>query len=62
MGWGRLAGNGDMKYPLVNLSDSFSSRDAYVGLGGLLSTSAFFSGENVGFFGGLDYQINTLPL
>ncbi len=62
MGWGRLAGNGDMKNPLVNLSDSFSSRDAYVGLGGLLSTSAFFSGEKVGFFGGLDYQMNTLPL
>jgi hypothetical protein len=62
MGWGRLAGNGDFKNPLVYLSDQFASREVNVGRGGTLSSDIFFSGEKAGFFGGLSYTAPSLPL
>ena len=62
MGWGRLAGKGDIKNPLTYLSDRFASRATDVGRGGTLSTGSFFSGEKGGFFGGLNYAPPGLPL
>jgi hypothetical protein len=62
LGWGRLAGKGDFNNPLIQLSDKFSSRQAFSGEGGELSTGAFFSGKKVGFFGGLSYQPDALPV
>ena len=62
MGWGRLAGNGDIKNPLIQLSDSFRTRDGFTGKGGELSKGAFFSGEKAGFFGGVAYQLDSLPV
>jgi hypothetical protein len=62
MGWGRLAGNGDINNPLIQLSDRFSERQTDVGLGGELSSGAFFSGEKAGFFGGAAYQFDSLPV
>jgi hypothetical protein len=62
MAWGRLAGDGDLSNPLSQLSDRFLERDTEFGLGGELSTGAFFSGKKVGFFGGLHYQPDSLPL
>ncbi|MGK0293148.1 MAG: hypothetical protein ACI9U1_001540 [Porticoccaceae bacterium] len=62
MGWGRLAGKGDINNPLIQLSDRFSTRDTDFGLGGELSSGAFFSGKKVGFFGGLHYQPDSLPI
>ncbi len=62
MGWGRLAGKGDIKNPLTYLSDRFSIREQDVGKGGKLSTGAFFSGKKAGFFGGLSYTAPSLPL
>ena len=56
MGWGRLAGDGVINNPLTYISDSFTSRVNSIGSGGTLSTDAFFSGEKVGFFGGLNYS------
>ena len=50
LGWGRLAGTGDFNNPLIQLSDKFSSRQAFSGTGGQLSTGAFFSGKKAGFF------------
>ena len=61
MGWGRLAGDGDINNPLVHISDGFANRDTSTGRGGTLSTNAFFSGEKVGFFGGLNYKPISLP-
>ena len=62
MGWGRLAGKGDIKNPFTYVSDQFDTRDLDVGLGGELSSGVFFSGEKAGFFGGVDYQLDSLPL
>ena len=62
MGWGRLAGNGDINNPLIQLSDRFAARETDRGLGGELSSGAFFSGKKAGFFGGIHYQPESLPV
>ena len=62
LGWGRLAGKSSFENPLINVSDSFSQRDAEVGLGGEVSFSNFFSGPNTGLFGGLSYSFDSYPL
>ena len=62
MGWGRLAGNGDINNPLIQLSDRFAERQNEIGLGGELSSGAFFSGDKAGFFGGAAYQFDSLPV
>ena len=62
MGWGRLAGKGDFNNPLTHLSNSFEDRGGFEGLGGELSTDMFFSGKDVGLFGGVQYQSDSLPL
>ena len=62
MGWGRLAGNGDINNPLIQLSDRFAERQTDVGLGGELSSGTFFSGKKAGFFGGAAYQFDSLPV
>ncbi len=62
VGWGRLAGDGDFKNPLVNLSDSFETRNSDVGLGGEFSFDNFFSGKTTGLFGGVEYSISNHPI
>jgi hypothetical protein len=66
MGWGRLAGNGVISNPLINLGEQFAFRqrsvDSRGGGGGRLSDGIFFSGKKVGFFGGINYQPDSLPL
>jgi hypothetical protein len=62
MGWGRLAGNGDINNPMIQFSGRFIARDTDFGLGGELSSGTFFSGEKVGFFGGAAYQFDALPV
>ena len=62
MGWGRLAGEGIAGNPLRPLSERFSVRSADTGLGGELSVDNFFSGPDVGFFGGLSHSVESLPL
>ena len=62
MAWGRLAGNGDINNPLIQLSDRFAERQTDAGLGGELSSGTFFSGEKAGFFGGAAYQFDALPV
>ncbi len=57
IGWGRLSGNDAFRNPLITISDSFENRDASVGLGGEFSFNNFFSGERVGIFGGISYDI-----
>ena len=62
IGWGRLAGKGDFRNPLTFLSDSFEVRDTDFGLGGELSSGAFFRGKEAGLFGGISYQLESLPV
>ena len=62
VGWGRLAGKGDLSNPLKIISDEFAVRDQNTGKGGKVSTGSFFSGDKVGFFGGLRYQFQGLPV
>jgi hypothetical protein len=62
LGWGRLAGNGDLDNPLIQLSERFAVRPSQTGPGGELSGGIFFSGKKVGFFGGVHYQPDTLPV
>jgi hypothetical protein len=62
MGWGRLAGDGLFTNPLIALSGNFESRVSDVGLGGELSYEQWFSGEEVGLFGGVSYQFEALPV
>ncbi|MDA8663915.1 YjbH domain-containing protein [Porticoccaceae bacterium] len=47
---------------MTKLSSSFEERSDFQGTGGELSTDTFFSGEKVGLFGGISYQLESLPL
>ena len=62
IGWGRLAGEGDVYNPARLISSSFDVRNAEVGEGGELSLDNFFSGPEVGVFGGVSHQFSQLPL
>ena len=56
LGWGRLASRGTFGNPLSIFSSSFDSRSAELGQGGTFSLGNYFSGENVGLFGGVEYN------
>jgi len=56
-GWGRLAERDVFSNPLADIADDFASRDAEVGRGGKVSFGNFFSGPDVGVFGGLSYEL-----
>ncbi len=62
VGWGRLAGKGVVSNPLKVISSNFDSRDNDFGKGGEVSYQQWFSGEEIGFFGGLSYQFKSLPV
>jgi hypothetical protein len=62
LAWGRLAGKGDFTNPFIYLDDSFVVRNMEVGSGGSLPFGQYFSGEKAGFFGGLRYQPDNLPV
>ena len=62
LGWGRLAGKGDITNPARLIAENFDTRDASSGVGGELSYKNFFSGPEVGFFGGVSHAIRGLPL
>lgn len=61
IGWGRLAGKGDFKNPLIELSDNYSQREVFEGEGGEFSFGNFFRGEKAGLFGGLSYNLPNYP-
>ncbi len=55
LGWGYLAGDGNIKNPLGNISDAFKSRTGGGQQGGTLLATNYFSGPNIGIFGGIEY-------
>jgi hypothetical protein len=62
LGWGRLAGDGLFDNPLKAVSNDFASREFNFGKGGEVSYQQFFSGEEVGLFGGVSYQFDAFPV
>lgn len=58
IGWGRLADEGAFRNPFTYLSDEFNERGGQ-GVTGTLQAQSFFSGPEVGFFGGISYQMDS---
>jgi len=58
LGWGQLSRSADFSNPLTSLRDAFKERPGYEGgEGGTLNYNSWFSGDNIGLFGGLEYRI-----
>ncbi|WP_345420265.1 YjbH domain-containing protein [Halioxenophilus aromaticivorans] len=65
LGWGDLAGDDNIKNPLTNLRNSFSTRQDNGNRGnqaGTIPTGSAFQGEHIGWFGGIKYRIPKLPV
>jgi len=64
LGWGRLADRGIATNPLTSLDNRFESRRASVGIDdtGEFAFGDFFSGPEIGVFGGMSYAFDALPL
>ena len=62
VGWGRLAGKGLVSNPLKQIDDRFSVRSSDTGLGGEFSFGDFFSGKEVGIFGGVSHAFESMPV
>ncbi len=56
MGWGRFAGTNGISNPLCQGSDNFCDRIRDSETGGTVEFGQFFSGEELGFFGGLEWR------
>ena len=56
VGWGRLAGVGGVTNPFCSMSDSMCTRDRDFGKGGTVAWDRFFHGEDMGFFGGVEWR------
>ena len=56
VGWGRLAGVNTVENPFCAVAESMCDRDVEVGEGGKLAWDRFFSGEDMGFFGGVEWR------
>lgn len=58
LGWGRLAGRSTTgRNPFTYISSSFDERNAETGQGGELRGGDYFSGPDVGIFGGVQYDL-----
>ena len=65
VGWGNLAGTSNTKNILSEIFPSLTERtsiNAAPGEGGQLQSDILFSGANVGFFGGIKYTFDNIPL
>lgn len=56
IGWGRFAGTNGINNPLCEGASGFCDRDGDTGTGGSVDFGQFFSGEEMGFFGGVEWQ------
>ena len=59
IGWGQLGRVGNINNPLSSLRDSFKSRGGSYGEGGSFNYKNWFSGEEVGLFGGIESIVIT---
>ncbi len=56
LGWGRHAGANPVDNPFCNFADRLCGRGGGFGQGGTVDFGAFFSGEEMGVFGGLEWR------
>ncbi len=56
VGWGRFAGTNGVSNPLCHGNNRFCDRDPSVGTGGKVDFGEFFSGEEMGLFGGIEWR------
>ena len=56
LAWGYGGQRGDFRNPLTFISNHFNTRAVSVGQGGTVPLKAFFTGEQVSLFGGIQYQ------
>jgi len=56
VGWGRFAGNDGISNPLCQGNNRFCDRTRLAGTGGAVEFGQFFSGREIGFFGGVEWQ------
>ncbi len=56
VGWGRFAGRSGLDNPLCHNGNRFCDRDTSSGTGGSVDFGQFFSGEEIGIFGGAEWQ------
>ena len=56
IGWGRLASVGGVENPFCSVSDSFCNRDRDYGRGGNVQWDSLLHGEDMGFFGGVEWR------
>ena len=56
VGWGYSAGRGARENPLIRFSDNFKTRSSSGRQGGAFVPGAWFSGDEIGFFGGIEYS------
>jgi hypothetical protein len=56
IGWGRFAGTNGVNNPLCQNNNRFCDRARDVGVGGTVDFGEFFSGEEMGFFGGVEWH------
>lgn len=57
LGWGRFAERELGRNPLRLISSRFLTRSSTTGLGGTFAFGDYFSGQNVGLFGGFQYRL-----
>ena len=60
IGWGQLGRLANIGNPFNSFHDSFKRRSGDYGEGGTLNYNSWFSGEDVGLFGGLEYSFKYL--
>lgn len=56
VGWGRLSGRNTVENPFCAIASSACERTNDFGEGGKVSFDTFFRGQNVGFFGGVEWR------
>ncbi|MHA1530110.1 MAG: YjbH domain-containing protein, partial [Alphaproteobacteria bacterium] len=56
IGWGRFAGTNGVGNPLCQNQNRFCERTRDVGTGGTVDFGEFFSGEEMGLFGGVEWR------
>ena len=53
-----MLGDNRFSNPLTKVSDRFRERGTFSGKGGEFNFDSFFSGNEIGFFGGIEYTIH----
>ncbi len=61
IGWGRIGTEADAPNPLTDLWSGFANRTRNVGQGGTPRWGTYFHGEDIAFFGGVEWSVPPIP-